>query len=117
MEVHGRDGQYTRIRETPEALVAEWSKRDAEINGAAAKFGVSLPGNGAFHAAVQRMTRAPKQHGLDPEERHRIWREDAGGIVPEIDAFIESRPSAWRGRLPTRSVPRLPAVWTSFPRK
>ena len=34
------------------------------------------------------MTRAPKRHGLDPEERHRIWREDAGGIVPEIDAFI-----------------------------
>ena len=90
MEVHGRDGQYTRIRETPEALVAEWSKRDSEINGAAAKFGVSLEGNGAFHAAVQRMTRAPKQHGLDPEERHRIWREDAGGIVPELDAFVES---------------------------
>ena len=90
MEVHGRDGQYTRIRETPEVLVAEWSKRDSEINGAAAKFGVSLAGNGAFHAAVQRMTRAPKRHGLDPEERHRIWREDAGGIVPELDAFIES---------------------------
>ena len=90
MEVHGRDGQYTRIRETPEALVAEWSKRDSEINETAAKFGVSLEGNGAFHAAVQRMTRAPKQHGLDPEERHRIWRQDAGGIVPEIDAFIES---------------------------
>ena len=90
MEVHGRDGQYTRIRETPEALVAEWSKRDAEINGAAARFGVALEGNGAFHAAVQRMTRAPKQHGLDPEERHRIWREDAGGIVPELDAFVES---------------------------
>ena len=88
MEVHGRDGQYTRIRETPEALVAEWSKRDAEINGAAARFGVSLEGNGAFHAAVQRMTRAPKRHGLDPEERHRIWREDAGGVVPEIDAFV-----------------------------
>ena len=88
MEVHGRDGQYTRIRETPEALVAEWSKRDAEINGAAARFGVSLEGNGAFHAAVQRMTRAPKRHGLDPEERHRIWRQDAGGVVPEIDAFV-----------------------------
>ena len=90
MEVHGRDGQYTRIRETPEALVAEWSKRDSEINETAAKFGVSLEGNGAFHAAVQRLTRAPKRHGLDPEERHRIWRQDAGGIVPEIDAFIES---------------------------
>ena len=90
MEVHGRDGQYTRIRETPEALVAEWSKRDSEINGAAAKFGVSLEGNGAFHAAVQRMTRAPKRHGLDPGERHRIWRQDAGGIVPKIDAFIDA---------------------------
>ena len=90
MEVHGKDGQYTRIGDTPEALVAEWSKRDSEINETAAKFGVSLEGNGAFHAAVQRLTRAPKQHGLDPEERHRIWRQDAGGIVPEIDAFIES---------------------------
>ena len=88
MEVHGRDGQYTRIRETPEELVREWSKRDAEINDTAARFGVALEGNGAFHAAVQRMTRAPKQHGLDPEERHRIWHEDAGGIVPELDAFI-----------------------------
>ena len=90
MEVHGKDGQYTRIKETPEALVAEWSKRDSEINDAAARFGVALEGNGAFHAAVQRMTRAPKQHGLDPGERHRIWRQDASGIVPEIDAFIDA---------------------------
>ena len=91
MEVHGRDGQYTRIGETPEALVREWSKRDSgDKRSAAAKFGVALEGNGAFHAAVQRMTRSPKRHGLDPGERHRIWRGDAGGIVPEIDTFIET---------------------------
>ena len=97
MEVHGRDGQYTRIRETPEALVAEWSKRDSEINGAAAKFGVSLEGNGAFHAAVQRMTRAPKRararsrgtpphlapgrgrHRSRDRRVHRVFRRQGGG--------------------------------------
>ena len=34
--------------------------------------------------------RPPKEHGVDPEHRHRMWRDNARWIVPELDAFIDA---------------------------
>lgn len=90
MEVHGQEQQYTRIKDTPESLVKDWSKRDIQINDTAARFGVSLQGNGALHGAIQRLTRSAKEHGLDPEHRHQDWVDEASEHIQDIPAFLES---------------------------
>ena len=90
MEVHGDERQYTRVRGTPRDLVEEWSKRDIEINDTAARFGVSLQGNGALHGAIQRLTRNAKEHGIDPEHRHDDWTRQASQHIEDIPGFVES---------------------------
>ena len=90
MEVHGDERQYTRVRGTPRDLVEEWSKRDIEINDTAARFGVSLQGNGALHGAIQRLTRNAKEHGIDPEHRHDDWIRQASEHIEDIPGFVES---------------------------
>ena len=52
--------------------------------------GVVLDGNGGLHSAVQRMTRAPKGHGIDPEERHRGWTDRARDFIADIGVFVDS---------------------------
>lgn len=90
METHGDDGEYTRIAGTPAELVEEWSKRDIEITDTASRFGVNLRGNSALHSAIQKMTRAAKQHGVHPDTRHVNWSLDASRHVEDIPAFVES---------------------------
>lgn len=90
LETHGDEEEFTRVRNIPQDLIGEWSKRDQQIIETAAKFGVSLNGNGAFHGAVQRATRAPKEHGVDPEIRHDHWIREASGHVEDLDVFIDS---------------------------
>lgn len=90
MEVHGDERQYTRVKGTPRDLVEEWSKRDIEINDTAARFGVSLQGNGALHGAIQRLTRNAKEHGIDPEHRHEDWIRQASQHIEDIPEFVES---------------------------
>ena len=90
MEVHGDERQYTRVRGTPRDLVEEWSKRDIEIADTAARFGVSLQGNGALHGAIQRLTRNAKEHGIDPEHRHGDWIRQASQHIEDIPGFVES---------------------------
>ena len=90
MEVHGDEGEYTRIPDTPESLLKDWSKRDIQITDTAARFGVGLKGNHALHGAIQKMTRASKQHGVDPDTRHLAWTLDASEHIEDIPAYIES---------------------------
>ena len=90
MEAHGDDGEYTRIAGTPATLVEEWSKRDIEITDTASRFGVNLRGNSALHSAIQKMTRAAKQHGVHPDTRHVNWSLDASRHIEDIPAFVES---------------------------
>ncbi len=90
MEVHGEEGEYTRIPDTPEELVKDWSKRDIQITDTASRFGVNLQGNSGLHSAIQKMTRAAKQHGVDPDTRHLAWTLDASEHIQDIPAFIDS---------------------------
>ncbi len=90
METHGNEQQYTRIKGTPEDLIKDWSKRDVQINDTAARFGATLQGNGGLHNAIQRLTRAAKDHSLDPEGRHTQWTEHAESYIGDIPAYIES---------------------------
>ena len=89
METHGDDHDLTRIAGVPEDLIAQWSKRDAEINDTAARLGVDLKGNRAIHDAVQRATRIAKQHGIDPETRHRVWRDEATAHFENVETYCE----------------------------
>ena len=52
--------------------------------------GVSLEGNGGLRKAIQGFTRDAKEHGIDPEARHRQWNEHASEYIADIPAFIES---------------------------
>ena len=90
LETHGDDQEFTRVKSIPEELIAEWSKRDQQIIDTAANFGVSLNGNGAFHGAVQRATRAPKQHGVEPEIRHENWAGEASAHIENLEAFMDA---------------------------
>ena len=90
LETHGDDQEFTKVKNIPQELVAEWSKRDQQIVDTAAKFGVSLNGNGAFHGAVQRATRAPKQHGVEPEIRHENWMGEASAHIEDLEAFMDA---------------------------
>ena len=90
MEVHGAEHQYTRIKDAPEDLVQDWSKRSVDITDTAARMGVSLEGNGGLRKAIQGFTRDAKEHGIDPEARHRQWNEHAAEYIADIPAFIES---------------------------
>lgn len=90
MEPHGEEGEYTRIAGTPDDLIQEWSKRDIEITDTASRFGVNLRGNSGLHSAIQKMTRAAKQHGVHPETRHVNWTLDASHHIEDIPAFIDS---------------------------
>ena len=91
MEVHGQEGQYTRIEDSPGRLIAEWSKRNVDIADTAARMGVSVQMNPGLDASLQRMTRDAKQHGVDPEARHTRWIEEAGAFIHDIDTYIETR--------------------------
>ena len=90
METHGDEHELTRIKEMPEQLVEQWSKRDTQINDTAARFGVSLKGNRAFHDAVQRATRIAKQHGVDPETRHANWKEEANEHFEDLELDVQA---------------------------
>ena len=89
-EVHGEERQYTRIKGIPRDLVKGWSKRDIQIADTAARMGVGLRGNGALHGAIQRVTRAAKEHGIDPEQRHLNWAAEAAGHIRDIPGYVES---------------------------
>ena len=90
MEVHGAEQQYTRIKGAPEHLIEDWSKRNVDITDTAARMGVSLEGNGGLRKAIHNFTRSAKEHGIDPEDRHRQWAEHASAYIEDIPAFVES---------------------------
>ena len=90
LEPHGKKNEFTRVAAIPPELLKDWSKRDIQIKDTAARMGVVLDGNGGLHSAVQRMTRAPKAHGLDPDERHRGWTDRARDFIADIAVFVDS---------------------------
>ena len=90
MEVHGNEQQYTRIKNTPEDLVQDWSKRAVDITDTAARMGVTLQENGGLRKAIHNFTRSAKEHGIDPETRHEEWTDTASAYIDDIPAFIES---------------------------
>ncbi|MDE0059586.1 MAG: relaxase domain-containing protein [Defluviicoccus sp.] len=89
METHGDENQYSRIKDSPEELIEEWSKRNIEITDTASRMGMKLKGNGALSLSIQQRTREAKQHGIDPETRHRHWTAEAGTHIPDIDAHVD----------------------------
>ena len=90
MEAHGRKKAYTRIPGVPDDLVKQWSQRNIHITDTAARMGVVLDGHGALREAVQRFTRDPKTKGIDPEERHLGWLDQAASFFADIGTFVAS---------------------------
>ena len=90
LEPHGKKNEFTRVATMPQELLKDWSKRDIQIKDTAARMGVVLDGNGGLHSAVQRMTRAPKAQGIDPDERHRGWTDRAREFIADIGLFVDS---------------------------
>ena len=90
LEPHGKHNEFTRVAAIPPDLLKEWSKRDTQIRDTAARMGLVLDGNTKLHSAVQRMTRAPKGHGIDPDERHRGWTDRARDFIAHIGLFLDS---------------------------
>ena len=76
MERYGKDNAYVRIKNMPQDLQDEWSKRRSEIVDAAAEMGFETADNPSRAALINLMTRDSKRGDQDPDLRQTRWRDE-----------------------------------------
>ena len=78
MERYGKDNAYVRIKNMPQDLQQEWSKRQTTIVDAAAEMGFETGDNSKLAQMLRVQTRQSKRADQDPEQRQARWRDECG---------------------------------------